>query len=540
MATTAKTPVVAFTAKPAPIVTNVFSSQPVDFLAQAVAGTVMRSQIVTFTAAPQAQWLYQRVAGVLQPRRLAQLISGVLTYLGPPLPVTGGPAALAVARPTLVPTTVDGLLYYYFVKPDGSWIRKTATTDLGIVPLNHPSLSTASTPGSGTIAGCLSAEIADPTKHHSGRIIQLDRTQSIEKRPPATNSPPDTSHPGYLLINGWRNVIWSGGHIVKEHLDLNGGVLPDQGSQPKIGFDDHQNVMRALQNSGHVYLEGLKLGGSQNFETLDIGGQFSVDASGNPTTYTIINCYFDRTRRFVTGAPTWQPSHAYTAGDPVANPNSKIVRALATFTSGTTYDAANWSAELAGANHDGGDIIQAFDGAGAINIIGCHFERSDYQSIFLKATDARYRGPSGIPGTIGKVTIAACTTTYAYPDVETNGSGPGGHNDSGVGAYREPLWISGAGTTAADVVVTDYVVHLATGTNRMSADPPNWVRTYLPGSTVVGATGTPATQTVTTVSNGTLVGSNAMTGGVLFLNDGIAAPQRATDAGLSYDPALYA
>lgn len=45
--------------------------------------------------------------------------------------------------------------------------------------------------------------------------------------------------------------------------------------------------------------------------------------------------------------PKWKATTAYTAGDKVLAPNGDIVSAIATFTSGATYNAANWNASLA-------------------------------------------------------------------------------------------------------------------------------------------------------------------------------------------------
>lgn len=45
--------------------------------------------------------------------------------------------------------------------------------------------------------------------------------------------------------------------------------------------------------------------------------------------------------------PRWQPNTAYTAGVFVMNPSGRIVSALADFTSGTTYNPANWANQAA-------------------------------------------------------------------------------------------------------------------------------------------------------------------------------------------------
>lgn len=41
--------------------------------------------------------------------------------------------------------------------------------------------------------------------------------------------------------------------------------------------------------------------------------------------------------------PKWKPNTAYTAGDPVLNPSGQIATANATFTSGSSYTASNWT-----------------------------------------------------------------------------------------------------------------------------------------------------------------------------------------------------
>lgn len=44
-----------------------------------------------------------------------------------------------------------------------------------------------------------------------------------------------------------------------------------------------------------------------------------------------------------TYVPKWKPNTAYLAGDPVVNPSGQLVTALTGFTSGSSFDAANWS-----------------------------------------------------------------------------------------------------------------------------------------------------------------------------------------------------
>lgn len=44
-----------------------------------------------------------------------------------------------------------------------------------------------------------------------------------------------------------------------------------------------------------------------------------------------------------TYVPKWKPNTAYLAGDKVLSPNGDVVSAIANFTSGTTFNAANWN-----------------------------------------------------------------------------------------------------------------------------------------------------------------------------------------------------
>ena len=44
-----------------------------------------------------------------------------------------------------------------------------------------------------------------------------------------------------------------------------------------------------------------------------------------------------------TYVPKWKASTAYSAGDKVLSPNGDVVSAIANFTSGTSFNAANWN-----------------------------------------------------------------------------------------------------------------------------------------------------------------------------------------------------
>jgi hypothetical protein len=44
-----------------------------------------------------------------------------------------------------------------------------------------------------------------------------------------------------------------------------------------------------------------------------------------------------------TFVPKWKATTAYTAGDKVVNPSGDVVSAISTFTSGASYNAANWA-----------------------------------------------------------------------------------------------------------------------------------------------------------------------------------------------------
>jgi hypothetical protein len=66
--------------------------------------------------------------------------------------------------------------------------------------------------------------------------------------------------------------------------------------------------------------------------------------------------------------PKWKPNTAYTAGDPVVNPSGQLVTANTSFTSGATYNAANWTVTAGGA---GGSVSDASASAkGVVQLAG--------------------------------------------------------------------------------------------------------------------------------------------------------------------------
>lgn len=68
-------------------------------------------------------------------------------------------------------------------------------------------------------------------------------------------------------------------------------------------------------------------------------------SGGTPVTAAELN----RIEAGVSAAvPKWQPNTAYTAGDPVVNPTGQLVTANASFTSGATYSAGNWTVTAGG------------------------------------------------------------------------------------------------------------------------------------------------------------------------------------------------
>jgi hypothetical protein len=94
------------------------------------------------------------------------------------------------------------------------------------------------------------------------------------------------------------------------------------------------SATQALAQAALDAVNALKAGAPGALDTfLELATQLQADESGATALATLVS----------KKVSTWQPSTAYVAGQVVIAPDGSIVQALATFTSGASFLAANWT-----------------------------------------------------------------------------------------------------------------------------------------------------------------------------------------------------
>lgn len=121
----------------------------------------------------------------------------------------------------------------------------------------------------------------------------------------------------------------------------------------------------------------------------------------------------DLDTRVTAAVPAWKPTTAYTAGQSVINPSGEVVSALATFTSGASYNAANWSTPASG-------TYAPIVNAAHTGTFGVNATSAKRQPVNIASTlDA-----ADLPGTQDKVG-AVLSTTVKGDFTGLGGSNPG-------------------------------------------------------------------------------------------------------------------